>query len=140
VEYRIAENDLEKEKKEIFDRASKITERFTKMKSSLNNFIKESAERIVYWYGTGLASATLFGMLDDEIRSSHEFIVIDSDPRREGLIFTPSGSEVRLAGEFLKNKQLKMLVIATSLHGEVINYLKDLNCFVSYAYKYNEFL
>jgi hypothetical protein len=132
----IDEIETHEEKKAVILGISEIAEREAKKRAGLNGFIRKGGEKSVYWYGTGLASAALFGVLDDDIKSDREFIVVDSDPRRKGLVFTPSGSEVRLASECLADRRLSRMVIATSLHSEVLDYLKELNCVVDSVYKY----
>jgi SAM-dependent methyltransferase len=122
------ERELGEERDKVLGRIAEFEKDERKRRERLNNFVSETHESPIYWYGTGLAAHMLSGLLERDVAEGREFFVVDGDSDRKGLIYTPTGTTVHWAGECLADKKIGSIVLATSFGGEVNAYLDKLNC------------
>ena len=119
---------LEREKERILFNINRVTEEYNKMKSKLDNFLRESAGEKIFWWGTGSWATIMFCSIDKNILSSLDLEIIDSDATRTSLIFTPANKEVKLAEKSLSGKKIKNIVLGSQFTSEMRKKLEEWNC------------
>lgn len=120
--------ELESQKNEVFLQTSEVERQRQELHSRLDDFVRSAGNEPVYWWGTGSSSAILFAGLDPVLKKTSDFKILDSDPARKCLIFSPAEKEVLFAPEVLKKLRISNLVFASQFSGEMRAIMTRIDC------------
>ena len=124
--------ELEEKKKEILKNTGafqkKVEASQRELSSAINAFVREAGDKPIYWWGSGQTATKLYLSIAPELRTAMNLTVLDSDLRREGLLFVPANVSVCFAPPLLRGKTISYLVLASAVPDEMKEQLKAMRC------------
>jgi len=110
----------------VIERAHKMQKDFQDKIKQIEQLFRTSHTNKIYWWGAGSASTILLNQLDPDLLEQYKIAVIDSDPKKQGLLIP--GTNLQVGGfTNIKGQVVENLVIASSFHNEIQETMKKYN-------------
>ncbi len=119
---------IEELERDAITKAENTRRKAELIKERLNTYLADCIGEKIYWWGSGATSAIGFLKILPEIQKKVDFVIVDGDVSRRGLVFTPADKEVCFVEDILSGQRIKNLVMASVLNNEMFRTMERIEC------------